>query len=46
MSKKVFIAIGPTCILYLIKKTLDNTWSQLLLSAFYKQNLVLLYKQL
>jgi hypothetical protein len=36
---------GPTCILYLIKKTPDNTWSQLLPSAFFKQNLVLLYRQ-
>jgi hypothetical protein len=32
--------------LYLIRKTPDNTWSQLLPSAFYKQNLVLLYGQL
>ncbi len=37
---------SPTCILYLIRKTPDNTWSQLLPSAFYKQNLVLLYGQL
>jgi hypothetical protein len=37
---------GPTCILYLIRKTPNNTWSQLLPLAFYKQNLVLLYGQL
>lgn len=37
---------GPTCILYLTKEAPDNTWSQLLPSASYNQNLVLLYAQL
>lgn len=37
---------GPTCILYLIEEAPNNTWSQLLPSAFYNQNLVLLYGQL
>jgi hypothetical protein len=36
----------PTCILYLIEEAPNNTWSQLLPSAFYNQNLVLLYGQL
>ncbi len=37
---------GPICILYLIRKTPDNTWSQLLPLTFYKQNLILVYGQL
>jgi hypothetical protein len=32
--------------LYLIEEAPNNTWSQLLPSAFYNQNLVLLYGQL
>jgi hypothetical protein len=32
--------------LYLTKEALDNTWSQLLPSASYNQNLILLYGQL
>nr|QIA59911.1 ribosomal protein S10 [Asterella wallichiana] len=36
---------GPTCILYFTKEAPNNTWSQLLPSASYSQNLVLLYGQ-
>nr|QIA60162.1 ribosomal protein S10 [Haplomitrium mnioides]QIA60204.1 ribosomal protein S10 [Haplomitrium mnioides] len=36
---------GPTRILYLTKKAPNHTWSQLLPSASYSQNLVLLYGQ-
>nr|YP_004927717.1 ribosomal protein L10 [Treubia lacunosa]AEH99764.1 ribosomal protein L10 [Treubia lacunosa] len=36
---------GPTCISYLTGEAPNNTWSQLLPSASYSQNLVLLYGQ-
>nr|YP_009863199.1 ribosomal protein L10 [Anthoceros agrestis]QHD46964.1 ribosomal protein L10 [Anthoceros agrestis]QKD76655.1 ribosomal protein L10 [Anthoceros agrestis] len=34
---------GPTCFLYLTRKTPDDTWSQWPPAASYNQNLVLLY---
>ena len=45
LIEKLAYSAGPTCILYLTKEALDNTWSQSLPLALYNQNLDLLYGQ-